>query len=435
MNTLYFWKRNTRQDNARTKHYLNLPVAACLAIVATFMPLAHSAIVYNAYFLDNFGYSDSDATARAINNAGQVAGFESFPVGGNRATLYDANRPQDHGFPVALDKTEALAISEAPGGGVGGLLVGASNGHAAVFGFGGQDLSLSAIFQPKDIEGKDKGPIIKVNGVMANGVNRAGQIVGYAIVPIEIYVGLDLVNSFEQRAVLFDAINRDTGKVIGTSRSIAQGINDNGIIVGENKGVAALFSARDGEITILNPTNTSSIANAINNRNEIVGMQDGIATLFNVSGFLGTGLGATNKEPDISSEAFAINNAEKRQIVGKIKLFPGSQEHAALFSLNPEERFLDLNDLIPDEFKKFTIENPGGSPRNLEWLLTSAYGINDSGWIVGVAEVQGQSMGPRRAFLLKPVNAVPEPGTLYLFVMGAFALLSNVARKRVGKDY
>jgi hypothetical protein len=74
----------------------------------------------------------------------------------------------------------------------------------------------------------------------------------------------------------------------------------------------------------------------------------------------------------------------------------------------------DLNDLIP-----------AGSG----WLLKSAWGINDAGWITGDGTVNGQD----HAYLLTPVG-VPEPSSLLLAggaLAGGWAVRRRAGRGRV----
>ena len=69
----------------------------------------------------------------------------------------------------------------------------------------------------------------------------------------------------------------------------------------------------------------------------------------------------------------------------------------------------DLNDLIPT---------------GTGLVLDAADGINDLGQITGSAI---DSMGRSHAYLLTPIEAVPEPAT---WLAGALALLAIVLRKR-----
>jgi probable HAF family extracellular repeat protein len=87
------------------------------------------------------------------------------------------------------------------------------------------------------------------------------------------------------------------------------------------------------------------------------------------------GSGETQK--DVASYAYALNNANQVQVVGYSSF--GAAEHATLWQ---NGKAIDLNSLLP--------KNSSG------WLIERAYGINDSGWIVGDTTT--------RAYLLTPVG-------------------------------
>ena len=64
-------------------------------------------------------------------------------------------------------------------------------------------------------------------------------------------------------------------------------------------------------------------------------------------------------------------------------------------------------------------------PVNSGWILSTANGINDNGWITG----QGSINGLAHAYILRP-NAVPEPSTLVVFGIGAMAITAGRRRRR-----
>lgn len=59
------------------------------------------------------------------------------------------------------------------------------------------------------------------------------------------------------------------------------------------------------------------------------------------------------------------------------------------------------------------------------WHLYTASAINNNGWIVGTARFHGLN----RAFLLKPMAAVPEPASLAYLGIGLLALGWTASRR------
>jgi probable HAF family extracellular repeat protein len=193
---------------------------------------------------------------------------------------------------------------------------------------------------------------------------------------------------------------------LGGSEALARGINDLNQVVGnadlaggDERAFLYLPVAAYGLSAGMNDLGAfggeSSKALGINNQGQIIGglvdtsgyWQPWIWQLGSIT-YLG-GLGGTYTTPE------DLNNLG--QVVGGSGTAAGDW-HAFLWE---NGAMADLNDYIPS-----------GSG----WVLETACGINDGGWIVGYGTLNGET----RAFLLTPV---PEPGMLLMFLAGAVALL------------
>jgi len=66
------------------------------------------------------------------------------------------------------------------------------------------------------------------------------------------------------------------------------------------------------------------------------------------------------------------------------------------------------------------------------WVLTNAFGINDQGWIVGVAENTLTGLPARQEYVGFVLATVPEPETLLLLLTALAAM--GVASRRKAKQ-
>ena len=213
----------------------------------------------------------------------------------------------------------------------------------------------------------------------ANAINQHGQIVG------EFTTSLGLIHAF----IFTNGSFQDLGTLPGGSYSSAKGINDSGVIVGESSDASgntyAVVYSNNFPMNLGTLGGNYSAAFAINNSGTIVGestVSNGELHAFlyrnGTMSDLGT-LGGTN------SSAQAINNGG---LVTGYALTTNEAAHAFLFS---GSTMLDLHQAAAF---------PAG------WtnvFLTLAYGINDSGQVVGgVNYVTNNGTTNYDAFLLIP---------------------------------
>jgi uncharacterized membrane protein len=217
-----------------------------------------------------------------------------------------------------------------------------------------------------------------------------------------------------EMAVLFDSTGGDEHIILGTldgyEMSLAFSINNNSQIVGVS--FTNLIHLYDPRATLFDTTGKGNnidlgslgeiCSNAVSNNDngQIVGFTYDVnrtryATLFDPTGS-GANINLGTLEGWVDSQAFSINNLG--QIVGRAH----DDYHnycAVLFDVSGNGNNIDLNTLIDP---------------NLGWILQSAEGINDNGWIVGHGI---NPDGNTHAFLLIPkieVEVEITPRTLNL---------------------
>jgi probable HAF family extracellular repeat protein len=335
--------------------------------------------------------------ALSINNLNQTVGYSTTSDGVTVATQWDQGWASAvGGIGVTGDTTVANAINNS------GLIVGYYShfsNHSGVS--NGTSWSSSGT--------TDLDPVV-TNGSLARegsatAVNDAGQIVGYS------GTGPYSLNTVAHATLWSGTTATDLG-TLGGATSHATSINNSGQIVGYSDtsswSVTHATYWNNGTITDLGTLGGSySIAHAINNAGLIVGASTTTgstnthATLWNGAAMtdLGTLTGSTG-----TSEAEALN--ESGLIVGYSLTFEGAS-HATLWE---NGNIIDLNTLL------------SASDVAAGWVLVCAYDINDNGWIVGSATLNGV----QQAFILA---SVPEPAS-YAMLLASLALFGLMGRRR-----
>jgi probable HAF family extracellular repeat protein len=351
---------------------------AALSAACIWTAAAHGA----AYSITDLGtLGGTTSQARAINDSGQVVGYASLPGdSASDAFLWSNGKMTDLG---SLDGEGSAAL--------------AINNSGQVVGFTAEPEGAIQAFLYSNGTMTDLGP---PGGYYseAEGINNSGQIVGVFASPVDL----------NDHAFLYSG-----GQMIQLTKGpgSASAINDSGQVVG-NDGfdgeTGFLYSG--GTMTNL-PTltgpNGANEPHAINDSGQIAGSSypstgvgrhaalffDGTITDL---GVLGGGDG------DGESDAYGINSSG--QMVGFTLANGQVGPHAFLYS---DGVMTDLNSLIP---------------ANSGWTLTFAFGINDSGEIVGYGT---NPSGLTQAFLLTPV---PEPASAGMFILGTCIILARQRR-------
>jgi probable HAF family extracellular repeat protein len=240
----------------------------------------------------------------------------------------------------------------------------------------------------------------------AYGINSGGQVAG------EVTSHRIGINT----ATLWNWNGPGLAALPGSSNSGTRAINDAGQVAGWTNptldwyGDSSHATLWDGTtVTALGTLGGSnSSASAINNAAQVAGWANTTgdaaqhAVLWN--GTSATDLGTLG---GVNSQANAVNNAG--QVAGWAQTTVDNAQHAALWNGTTTT---DLNSFLD------------ASTANAGWVLTTANGINDHGWIVG--DAHNSKSGVDHAFLLTPI---PEPET-YAMLLAGLGLVSFMARRR-----
>ena len=237
------------------------------------------------------------------------------------------------------------------------------------------------------------------NNGAATGISNSGQVVGYS----------DTLTG--QYATTWSGTTpTKLGPVDNTIDSRAYGINNTGQIVGatEASPTTAMIWSGSNSINLGPGFGSASVGFAINNTGDVVGYSyvsgNEVATLWNGAGPISLGtLGGSY------SWANAINN-DGVVVGGAATTAPGIT-HAFMWS---NGAMTDINAYLTDQ------------ERSSGWVLDYATGINDNGWIAGVAS--NTVLGEDRAFLLE-VAAVPE-ARAYAMLLTGLGLVGFVAHRK-----
>lgn len=231
-------------------------------------------------------------------------------------------------------------------------------------------------------------------------INDAGQVTGFAPAPSRDYWG-------SQATVWSNGVAKGLGFLGNGVRSSGADINSAGHVVGEADtlyhGQAHAFFHDGQEMHDLGVLagGTWSWAAGINEHDQVIGCSTSAASPNNCHAVIWSG-GSIHDLGVLAggsrSEGHEINDAG--DVVGSADTADGQQ----VAMLYKDGVMHNLNDLL----------EPGlGS----SWQLYAASAINNNGWIVGTARFNGLN----RAFLLKPMAAVPEPSAGLLVLAGSFA--------------
>ena len=372
-------------------------------LVAVIVPwhVARGAVQYTAIDLGTLGGAGTNSYADAVNDAGVAVGasFNDPSTQFFNATLYSAGTVQNLGT-LGGPTSGANAINNA------GQIVGAAD-------LGNFSGTVAFLYSTQS-----NGPITNLGTLplagnfassSANAINDAGEIVGSSATAT---FGIGNATRFYANGAAPTDLAPST-----TLSSVAYAVNNIGTVAGasfmDNQQAqhAAFFVNGAAQfIPQLGGAGESSVIYGLNDLNHAVGysqLTDSQNHAFIYANGTTTDLGVLGGTTT-SSYAYSINDLD--QVVGD------SQTSDTVFASDP---FLYENGVMTDLNSIVDLAGTGFV------TLNDAYAINDQGQIVGDGTLAD---GDSHAFILNPINAVPEPITLTSFTLAGLALLG---RRRV----
>jgi probable HAF family extracellular repeat protein len=373
-----------------------IALAACL-IQGT--PSANA----QTYSVTDLGVLDgkTQATAVAINEAGQVAGTANGGPGTEAAFRYNGPKGglEDLGQDDGRSVSRAYAIAQ------DGRVVGESTKYLSS-GAEEESVSHAVIFEKDSLA--DLGTLPKAGPFSrATGTNSAGQVVGFAG---------SAFGSAESRAFLWTASSGmvDLG-ALGGVYAQAMAINEDGVVTGNAEILGEIAGARHAFLFEIVSTKlgltggmrdlgtlggTHSYGTAINGQNHVAGYSsmegDDRVHAFLFDGKQMHDLGSLSPDGSKSDQSYAFGINNNGQVVGYSFVSQMETAAAIRFGTPLQSAFIsqdgvmvDLNTLIGKEA--------------VNYHLYSASGINDNGEIVATAyDLNTETF---RAVVLKPVLA------------------------------
>ena len=372
-------------------------LTACVFLATTGPATATS---YTLTYLGTPGITGSffrSVGANSINNSGQVVGYANYQ-----------NENPSHYYATVWNGTTSTQLYTAIFSMANGI-----NDSGQVAGWRDSSATVWNGTTPTDLLGLEFG-----SSGAASAINNSGQVAGYS--------RIDSTHNYTRATVWNGTIPTELG-TLGGDENYATDINNAGQVVGYGLVVSApnqrVFHAivwngtTPTDLDAAGGDQRSSEAFGINDSGQSVGMselnagRETHATLWN--GTTPTDLGTLD---GYISFALGINNSS--QVVGwSNSLHDPEIHHATIWDGAASHTPTDLNNFMD------------ASEVSAGWYFEEARGINDNGWIVGIARnVNADHHGfhETRAFLLTPV---PEPETYALFMAG-LGLMGFIARRR-----
>jgi len=396
---------------------------AFLIVVMITATISFAEVRYNFTELGTLGGTYN--RAMGINNKGQIVGMSSDSAGGY-AVLYNIDGTVMTLAPVG---SRANAIND------NGLVVGELYGEAYKFDLSGAGNNTQLVQHPTPPPPPLPGEISEYyyGGSTATSVNNNDQIVGLRRVGRSLSLGLD-----DPELISIDSSG--SGQYTSLGHGTGNSINDSGQIVGQARfdwttttaayywnpvngyqsvNLHELFSSPEFTLVSAGLPSQGS-ANWINSNGQAVGgvpFQCGTDTMY----FLGPD-GLVEEQIPLWGERAAIfdlSGGFENLLLGTL----GGSVSSAM-CINGKDQIVGWAADVANEYRA-TLFDPSGSGNNIDlntlvelpqgWLLSSAVGINDNGWIIGNA----MTPDGERAFLLTPV---PEPVSLVMFGVGTLLL-------------